>query len=63
MTATREQVSEFLSRINYSEEKLLKELKNSGVKSINIVLGLSSLNEIERVYGSSSVVSRDSLRS
>ncbi|MFY9222235.1 MAG: hypothetical protein WAQ98_06190 [Blastocatellia bacterium] len=62
MTATKEQISEFLSRINYSEEKLLKELKKSGRKSINIVLGLSSVNEIERVYGSSSVVSRNSLR-
>ena len=52
MTATKEQISEFLSRINYSEEKLLKELKKSGVKSINLVLGLSSVNEIEKVYGS-----------
>lgn len=55
MTVTKEQISEFLSRINYSEEKLLKELKESGIKSINLVLGLSSLNKIEKVYGLSGV--------
>lgn len=55
MTATKEEISEFLSRINCSEEKLLKGLKKSGRKSINLVLGLCSLNEIERVYGLSSV--------
>lgn len=63
MTATKEQISEFLSRINYSEKKLLKELRKSGRKSINIVVGLSSVNEIEKVYGLGSVVNRDSLRS
>jgi hypothetical protein len=52
MTATKEEISEFLSRINCSEEKLLKGLKKSGIKSINLVLGLCSLNEIEKVYGS-----------
>lgn len=62
MTATREQISEFLSRINYSEERFLEELKKSGRKDIKIVLCLCSVDEIERVYGLSSVANMDSLR-
>jgi len=63
MSATKKEIAKFLSHVNYSEEKLLKELEKSGRKDIKIVLCLCSLDEIERVYGVSSVDNMDSLRS
>lgn len=52
MNPTKEQISEFLLRTNYSEAKLLEDLKQLEGKNIGIIFGLSSLTEIERVYGS-----------